>query len=464
MFKSKKSISALIATILLIVVAVALIAIILTWGKSFTNENLSAANNLLNAPPSDAQYYLSIANGINGRFLVTYNPPSTYQNQNISITRFRLLESTNIIDLATPVDINAGDTQALDLGIITTPFDLVLYLEDNTIITKQGIKNTNRAPSAGTCPTGYVPVPGNYAYGTVESSSGGFCVARYEMKIDETGDGIGDVNTSCQNSSYATWNNGAATCGYDAGTRTLVSSAVGYPLATIAQTTSATACSSLGTNYHLITNDEWMTITRNIEQVTSNWSGGTVGSGYIYSGHNDSTPNAAIAGDTNNSNGYYLTGQSSGNQRRTLTLTNGEVIWDLSGNVWEWTNNTIQRKDQPDGYLNSTDAAYTGGFNWEDYNKASGGTYYLNSSNLGSTTLTYNDLFLLSSSTYNATNNGIGRIYTYSNSGDTDTTEYAFLRGGAWNSGSYAGLLALDLGNVPGSAGNGRGLRCVVVP
>jgi len=130
MFKSKKSISALIATILLIVVAVALIAIILTWGKSFTNENLSAANNLLNAPPSDAQYYLSIANGINGRFLVTYNPPSTYQNQNISITRFRLLESTNIIDLATPVDINAGDTQALDLGIITTPFDLVLYLED----------------------------------------------------------------------------------------------------------------------------------------------------------------------------------------------------------------------------------------------------------------------------------------------------------------------------------------------
>jgi flagellin-like protein len=38
MLKNKKSVSALIATILLIVVAVALIAIILTWGKSFTNE------------------------------------------------------------------------------------------------------------------------------------------------------------------------------------------------------------------------------------------------------------------------------------------------------------------------------------------------------------------------------------------------------------------------------------------
>jgi len=26
-------------------------------------------------------------------------------------------------------------------------------------------------------------------------------------------------------------------------------------------------------------------------------------------------------------------------QRRTFTLSNGTVIWDISGNVWEWTNN-----------------------------------------------------------------------------------------------------------------------------
>jgi len=298
----------------------------------------------------------------------------------------------------------------------------------------------------------------------VESQSGGFCVARYEMKVDETGDGIGDVNTSCQNSSYATWNNSASTCGYNAGTRTLVSSAVGYPLTRIAQTTSATACSSLGSNYHLITNNEWMTIARNSEQVTSNWSGAAIGSGYIYSGHNDNVPAAALAADTNNNNGYYLTGQTTGNQRRTLTLTNGEIIWDLSGNVWEWTNNTIQLKHQPDGYLNSTDAEYTGGFNWEDYSKASGGTYYLKSSNLGNTTLKYNDLFLLSSSSYTAAMNGIGRIYTYSNSADVDTTVYGFLRGGAWHDGTNAGLLALYLYYVPGDASIDLGFRCVVVP
>jgi formylglycine-generating enzyme required for sulfatase activity len=207
-----------------------------------------------------------------------------------------------------------------------------------------------------------------------------------------------------------------------------------------------------------------MTLTRNIEQVTSNWSGAAVGSGYIYSGHNDSSPYYALAGDTVNSNGYYLTGQSSGNQRRTLTLTTGEVIWDLSGNIWEWESDTILRKNEPDGYLNSTDAAYTGGWNWEDYNKTSGGTYYLKSSNLGDTTLKYNDLFLLSSNAYNATDNGIGRIYTYSNSADTDTTTYALLRGGCWNTGTDAGVVALTLGSVPGYADASIGLRCVVVP
>jgi len=442
-YKKNKGVSALIATVLLIVVAVALIAIILTWGKSFTNENLNTTNNLLNAPPSDAQYYLSIANGINGRFLATYNPPSTYQNQNISITRFRLLESTNIIDLATQVDINAGETQALDLGIITTPFDLVLYLEDDTIITKQGIKNTNRAPSSGTCPTGYIPVPGNYAYGTVESESGGFCVAKYEIKVDETGDGIGDTNTSCQYSTYATWDNAAATCDYNTGTRTLVSSTVGYPLANIYETDSITACSSLGSNYHLITNNERMTIARNIEQVTSNWSGGAVGSGYIYSGHNDITPSAALAGDTNNSNGYYLTGQSSGNQRRTLTLTNGEVIWDLAGNVWEWTSYTINAEDEPnDGTLPSASGE------WIEYSAIT---------DLG--TMTYNDLFLLSSNDYNA-DNGFGRVY--SDAGDTGARTLYF--GGTFSSGANAGIVALTLNRDLSFKSYLLGLRCVVVP
>jgi len=48
-FKNKKSVSALIATILLIVVAVALIAIILTWGKDFTNKSVAQVDTFKDA-------------------------------------------------------------------------------------------------------------------------------------------------------------------------------------------------------------------------------------------------------------------------------------------------------------------------------------------------------------------------------------------------------------------------------
>ena len=202
-----------------------------------------------------------------------------------------------------------------------------------------------------------------------------------------------------------------------------------------------------------------MTIVRNLEQVSSNWSTGTVGSGYIYSGHNDGTPGGALEASID-TNGYAGTGQTSGSQRRTLTLTNGEVIWDLAGNVWQWTNDTIQRKNMPDGFNNSDDSNFITGFQWFDYSKGGGVTQYISSNNLGNTTLKYKDLFLLTSGTYNATK-GVGRIYTYSNVGDTSTIVYAFLRGGGWDYGPNAGVLTLGLDFGPSDRDSVVGFRCV---
>ncbi|MEI8364770.1 MAG: SUMF1/EgtB/PvdO family nonheme iron enzyme, partial [archaeon] len=400
--------------------------------------------------PGTLSELFTLSAGANGKYTGTYGTASGFTNP-MTITKYSLSPYDNNIIFDANIIYTQGQAQDLNLGIINTSPTIKLYLSDGNIITK-ATTNVNTDPATGDCPTGYVPVPGNVIYGTESgtyASKKGFCVAKYEMKL-ATGSVI--TTPACTTGSE----------NYSAQTATVASTATGSPLVAINQCAAKQACVASGG--HLITNNEWMTLARNIEMVTSNWSGGVVGDGNIYSGHNDSVPNAAQAGDTNNSNGYYLTGQSSGNQRRTLTLTNGQVVWDMSGNVWEWTNNTILRKDEPDGYLNSTDAAYTGGWNWEDYNKASGGTYYLKSSNLGSTTLKYNDLFLLSSSSYTAATNGIGRIYTYSNSADADTTVYGFLRGGAWYHGADAGLLALGLDCVPGCAGTNIGFRCVVVP
>lgn len=107
-----------------------------------------------------------------------------------------------------------------------------------------------------------------------------------------------------------------------------ISQAAGTPWVNISQTDAIANSPNVAgcTGCHLITEAEWLTIAQNVLSVASNWSGGVVGSGYIYSGHNDGAPNAALAADTNDANGYYGETNIVGNQRRTLTLTNGAVI------------------------------------------------------------------------------------------------------------------------------------------
>jgi len=444
-----KAVSALIATILLVVVSVALTVIILTWGKGFTNSNLSSANSLLDAPASDAQFYLTIENGVNGRFLAKYNPPLSYNQRSIRITSFRLFDYNNIVPLKTPVDINAGDTKALDLGIVNSPFDLVLYLDNNTTITKRDIKTINLCPSSIDCPTGFIPVPGNHLYNTVQGK-GGFCVAKYEMKVDENNDGAGDTNLDCKNPGNNVWKNSTESCGYNLGNRVLVSSPEGYPLTNISFTTAIAACESIGG--HLITNNEWVTLARNIEMVPSNWSGGIVGVGKIKGGN---TGMVDINNSYNGSDPDYGTNR---NSLSSLTLTNGEIIWDLSGNVWEWTNNIIQIKDQPDGIYDVNGVACVG-FGWFDYSIGGGvEAHIINDGNVS--VLGYNQLKLLSSGEYNA-NNGVGRIFTYS--GGISTSSYAFYRGGSWSNIFNAGILNLAMNLNAGDAANSIGLRCVIV-
>jgi formylglycine-generating enzyme required for sulfatase activity len=156
------------------------------------------------------------------------------------------------------------------------------------------------------CPTNYAEVPANSSLGVTNT----FCVAQFEMK-----------NVS-----------GVAT-----------SQAASTPWVSINQTDAKTACTSLGTGYDLISNPEWMTIAYEIEKTSSNWSSGVVGTGILSIGHSDFSPSSNLS-VTNTTDPYSETGNTSGQaagsgweQRRRHTLSNGETIWDFSGNVWEWT-------------------------------------------------------------------------------------------------------------------------------
>ena len=206
------------------------------------------------------------------------------------------------------------------------------------------------------------------------------------------------------------------------------------PRVRLDQPTARSACTALGTGYHLITNPEWMTIAANIANVGSNWSGGTVGSGALNRGHSDNSPgnDLAAAADTDPCNG---TGQSCStttwdSQRRTRTLSNGNVIWDFGGNVWQWVD-LYNNQSKP------TESSY-----WVQYSALGNGTAtwprsaFVPMSNVQSW---WND-------TWNSTQS-IGMILPGSSGSGG-----ALIRGGDWGNDTGAGPFAAHLGGGPTDA------------
>ena len=249
------------------------------------------------------------------------------------------------------------------------------------------------------CPSNWVKVPGNTLYNTRT-----FCVMQYEAKIK--GQDNGNI---AYNSSYEP-----------------ESRPGGTPWAKISQINAKNECQSIGA--HLVTEDEWLTIVRNIELQPTNWlPSHQIGFDYIPRGNSNGS--AAMDGTD------HLTGIN----QRNLVLSNGAIIWDIAGNVWEWTDATILGRDQPTG--SSTPQT----FGWYEY------------SNL----LTYGVLpperLLPLNPSWNA-NQGYGRIY--SSGAPNNSNTYVFLRGGVWHNGTYAGVLALHLDYGASGAHSDIGFRC----
>ena len=274
---------------------------------------------------------------------------------------------------------------------------------------------------ATVCPSGFIVVPGSTTYSTSD-----FCVMKYEAKCALTASPT--VGLTTPNTGSNTYANDTTAC-TSANSRGIVSTSSGLPVANIDQATSTTyATNTIGcTGCGLISEAQWLTIAQNVLSNPVNWSGNAVGSGYIYSGHNDYSPSYLLTA-SDDSNGYFGTNDTSGNQKRTLTLTNGETIWDMAGNVWEWTS-AQKIGGQPTGTPGT----------WREWTAVSGGT--ISPSPFPSTT------GLSGASTWNSTN-GIGKIWSDS----ADNTLHGFMRGGGWSNGSAAGVLSLNVGDPPTSA------------
>lgn len=311
-----------------------------------------------------------------------------------------------------------GQTLGCDLNIdnlVSNGYLNTIPVNDGATGNKSGyvLKYSTKSVSVGTskltCPVGYIGVPGNSLYNTSD-----FCVMKYEAK------NVGGIATS---------------------------QAANTPWSSIILSSAVTACSNLGTNYHLITNNEWMTIARNLEQVPANWTGGTVGSGVIYSGHNDASASELAA--STDDNGYSGTGNvAPSNQKRTLILSNDEVIWDFAGNLMERTNNTI----------NCAAANCTSAEMPYDSTPADESIQFDTIVSYGQ--LSY-DLIRPSNSSWTSVQ-GLGKVWTDSDAAYPSGNNHSFLRGGTNMSTSNAGIMALDLGHGPNSNSPYLGFRCAM--
>jgi hypothetical protein len=287
-------------------------------------------------------------------------------------------------------------------------------------------------------------VPGDATYGTSD-----FCVMKYEARWNGSGTITNSGLRYCGNGNDYNVTTG---CPVD-GSVGLVSKATDTPLRNVNQFEAIELCKTLGSDYNLITNNEWMTITRNIEQVSSNWADGTVGS-TVASGGGLKRGNVGIV-DSASYNGANPESGTGRNTTALLNLSNGGGIWDLSGNLWEWTSDTIDCSGGYSPHCSNMPYDSTPASEWIELTAIS--DYGL---------LNYNLLRSINS-TWNS-DYGLGRLYTENGAsnpnGATWNMAHSFRRGGSYSYGVDAGAFALNLYPGPSYAGSDHGLRCSYAP
>ena len=167
------------------------------------------------------------------------------------------------------------------------------------------------------------------------------------------------------------------------------------------------ACEKSGLK--LITEKQGLAIAWDASQKDCNWTGGKVGEGDLFQGIRNGNVSSAQPGN------YEPTDEE---ERRWLTLSNGERICDFNGNVYQWVFDDVQGDEK--GIIASDFAE---------------------------------DSISITTPPFHSHEQGMGDYETW------DWSGHALIRGGSWYSGSFAGVFRLVYGR-PGGRYGFVGFRC----
>jgi len=167
--------------------------------------------------------------------------------------------------------------------------------------------------------------------------------------------------------------------------------AEGIPWVRINYADSKAACKAIGGD--AITELQWLAIAHDVANQDCNWTGGKVGEGELFQGLRNHTVSSAQPGT-------FVSPDKT--EQRWLTLSNGERICDLNGNVYQWVHDNVQGNEN--------------GIIARNFAK---------------------DSPSITTPQFPSEENGMGNYDTW------DWSGVALVRGGCWYSGSYAGVFYL---------------------
>lgn len=298
--------------------------------------------------------------------------------------------------------------------------------------TESGCSEFSAKYEVSACPFNYVQVEENNAVGTTYN----FCVAKYEMKCSDS-EGV-----NCPEGD------------------TPLSKPDGKPWVNVSMSKAKAACESLGPQYKLIRNKEWMAMAREAENNVFNWtdfkkvnlnqsSPSYNPKASLNRGHSNNMPSEYLAAaDNDNEACFGLTDIDESKcsaliwhiNKRTHNLNADRIIWDIAGNVWEWVDFESDKKPSAD-------------WSWKELEDV---VFINNGPGDPSNTDIQDNGLLPSISGLNAQEHGIGVYYSSANS-----YKSTMRRGGNKDHGIGAGVYSAVLRESIGEASPDVGFRCV---